>query len=77
MLCTLFLVGTQESTKWPRNVVPYTVGSNFTGKEKSIEKEIERERERERERESERERERAKQGRANWAIQEQLRRQLE
>ena len=69
MLCTLFLVGTQESTKWPRNVVPYTVGSNFTGKEKAIEKEIERERERERER--------AKQGRANWAIQEQLRRQLE
>ena len=63
----MFLVGTQESTKWPRNVIPYTVGSNFTGKERGIEKEIERERERKR----------AKQGRANWAIQEQLRRQLE
>jgi hypothetical protein len=35
-LCTptSLLVGAQESTKWPRNIIPYTIGSNFTGKEK-------------------------------------------
>ena len=40
-------VGAQDSTKWPRNVVPYTIGSNFTGMEREGEQEGERLRERE------------------------------